>query len=246
MAMSSKSRGSTPVKQLRILVVDDEERICIVLGTKLKAAGHEALIANDGKQAIEMIRDAKPDIVILDLLLPGMSGFDVLKELRRISRVPVIILSVKGADDDKIRGLQLGADDYLPKPFNPDELLARIEAVMRRSMYAKKRKVPRQFVSGDLVIDFDTHTVLKDHQEIYLTRIEWRLLTEFVTNAGRPILYKDILTRVWGPDRSNELHLLRVWVNRLRKKIEKGPTRQKLIYTLPCTGYVLKKPANTN
>jgi DNA-binding response OmpR family regulator len=232
------------VKHLRILVVDDEERICIVLGTKLKAAGHEALIANDGKRAIEMVRDAKPDIVILDLLLPGMSGFDVLKELRRISKVPVIILSVKGADDDKIRGLQLGADDYLPKPFNPDELLARIEAVMRRSVYARKRRVPKQFISGDLTIDFDTHRVVRNHQEIYLTRIEWRLLTEFVANAGRPILYSDILTRVWGPDRSNELHLLRVWVNRLRKKIEKGPTRRKLIYTLPCTGYVLRKPSN--
>jgi DNA-binding response OmpR family regulator len=232
------------VKNLRILVVDDEERICIVLGTKLKAAGHEALIANDGKQAIEMVRDTKPDIVILDLLLPGISGFDVLREVRKTSRVPIIILSVKGADDDKIRGLQLGADDYLPKPFNPDELLARIEAVMRRSAYAKRKKVPKQFVSGDLVVDFDTHTVLRGNHEIYLTRIEWKLLTEFVANAGRPILYNDILSRVWGPDRSNELHLLRVWVNRLRKKIEKGPAHRKLIYTLPCTGYVLRKPSN--
>ena len=229
------------MKHLRILVVDDEESICIVLGTKLRAAGHEVLIANDGTQAIELVKREKPDIVVLDLLLPGMSGFDVLKELRSISKIPVIILSVKGADNDKIRGLQLGADDYLPKPFNPDELMARIEAVMRRTVQSKKRRVPKQFISGDLTIDFDTHTVRKNGEEVYLTRIEWRLLSEFIANAGRPILYGDLLTRVWGPERSNELHLLRVWVNRLRKKIDSGPGRQKIIQTLPCTGYVLRK-----
>jgi DNA-binding response OmpR family regulator len=224
--------------------VDDEERICIVLGTKLKAAGHEVLIANDGMQAIELVKREKPDIIVLDLLLPRMSGFDVLKELRGISKIPVIILSVKGADNDKIRGLQIGADDYLPKPFNPDELIARIEAIMRRTGQSKKRRVPKHFVSGDLVIDFDTHTVRKNDEEVYLTRIEWRLLSEFVSNVGRPVLYGDLLTRVWGPERSNELHLLRVWVNRLRKKIDSGPSRQKIIQTLPCTGYVLRKPSN--
>ena len=232
------------MKHLRILVVDDEERICIVLGTKLRAAGHEVLIANDGMHAIELVKREKPDIVVLDLLLPRMSGFDVLKEIRGISKIPVIILSVKGADNDKIRGLQLGADDYLPKPFNPDELLARIEAVMRRAIQSKKRRVPKQFTSGDLTIDFDSHTVLKNGEEVYLTRIEWRLLSEFVSNVGRPILYGDLLTRVWGPERSNELHLLRVWVNRLRKKIDSGPARQKIIQTLPCTGYVLRKSSS--
>ena len=160
------------MKQFRILVVDDEERILNFLRSKLKASGYEVLTASNGVAALEQAQAQDPDMIVLDLIMPKMDGFETLKELRSFSAVPVIILSAREADADKIKGLGLGADDYLPKPFNPDELVARVEAVRRRLEPAERRKIPELFTLGDVTIDFKSRSVVVRGEEKYLTRIE--------------------------------------------------------------------------
>lgn len=224
-----------------ILLVDDEERIINFLRTKLKISGYDVLVATNGPEALEQLRAHEPDLVVLDLVMPRMDGFEVLKELRSFSSVPVIILSAKKADVDKIKGLHLGADDYLPKPFNPDELLARIEAVKRRMEPIERRKTSETISLGNVVMDFNTHSVSVKGKAEYLTRIEWLLLSELAQNAGRVMLYEELLSRVWGPEYRNDVQLLRTWVSRLRSKLEDTPDNPKLIQTMPRVGYIIKQ-----
>ncbi len=224
-----------------ILLVDDEERIVNFLKAKLRIAGYDILIATNGAEALEQFETHQPDLVILDLIMPTMDGFEVLKELRSFSSVPVIILSAKRADVDKIKGLHLGADDYLPKPFNPDELLARIEAVKRRIEPVERRKTSETLTFGDIVMDFKTHSISVKGRAEYLTRIEWLLLSELAQNAGRVMLYEELLSRVWGPEYRNDVQLLRTWVSRIRSKLEEKPDDPKLIVTMPRVGYILKQ-----
>lgn len=225
------------MKQFSILLVDDEERILNFLRAKLKALGYEVFTASDGIQALEQVRAQEPDLV-----MPGMDGFDTLKELRSFSAVPVIVLSARGSDADKIKGLELGADDYLPKPFNPDELMARIEAVRRRLAPAEKRKTSERLSLGDVTIDFKRHLVTVGGEEKYLTRIEWLLLGELARNAGRLLFYEELLTRVWGTEYHDDVQLLRTWISRLRFKLERDPDNPELIRTIPKTGYILDIP----
>jgi DNA-binding response OmpR family regulator len=230
------------VKQFRILVVDDEERILNFLSSKLKASGYDVLTASNGRGGLEQAQAQEPDLIVLDLLMPKMDGLEMLKELRAFSAVPVIILTAKGADADRIKGFQLGADDYLPKPFNPDELVARIEAVRRRLEPSEKRKVPEVFQLGEVTIDFKKHSVRVRGEEKYLTRIEWLLLGQLVSNAGRLMFYEELLTRVWGPEYRDDVQILRTWVSRLRGKLESDPNAPKLIRTVPKTGYIVDQP----
>ena len=225
-----------------ILLVDDEERIVNFLRAKFRISGYDVLVATNGSEALEQFRTHQPDLVILDLVMPKMDGFEVLKELRSFSSTPVIILSAKRADVDKIKGLHLGADDYLPKPFNPDELLARIEAVKRRMEPPERRKTSESLSFGDIVMDFRTHSVSVKGNAEYLTRIEWLLLSELAQNAGRVMLYEELLSRVWGPEYRNDVQLLRTWISRLRSKLEEKPDEPKLIVTMPRVGYILKQP----
>jgi DNA-binding response OmpR family regulator len=229
------------VDKFCILLVDDEERIINFLRTKLKISGYDVLVATNGTEALEQFRAHEPDLVVLDLVMPRMDGFEVLKELRSFSSVPVIILSAKKADVDKIKGLHLGADDYLPKPFNPDELLARIEAVKRRLEPIERRKTTETISLGDVVMDFNTHSVSVKGKAEYLTRIEWLLLSELAKNAGRVMLYEELLSRVWGPEYRNDVQLLRTWVSRLRSKLEDTADDPKLILTMPRVGYIIKQ-----
>jgi two-component system KDP operon response regulator KdpE len=229
------------VDKFTILLVDDEERIVNFLKAKLRIAGYDILIATNGAEALEQFETHQPDLVILDLIMPTMDGFEVLKELRSFSSVPVIILSAKRADVDKIKGLHLGADDYLPKPFNPDELLARIEAVKRRIEPVERRKTSETLTFGDIVMDFKTHSISIKGRAEYLTRIEWLLLSELAQNAGRVMLYEELLSRVWGPEYRNDVQLLRTWVSRIRSKLEEKPDDPKLIVTMPRVGYILKQ-----
>jgi two-component system KDP operon response regulator KdpE len=229
------------VDKFTILLVDDEERIVNFLKAKLRIAGYDILIATNGAEALEQFETHQPDLVILDLIMPTMDGFEVLKELRSFSSVPVIILSAKRADVDKIKGLHLGADDYLPKPFNPDELLARIEAVKRRIEPVERRKTSETLTFGDIVMDFKTHSISVKGRAEYLTRIEWLLLSELAQNAGRVMLYEELLSRVWGPEYRNDVQLLRTWVSRIRSKLEEKPDDPKLIVTMPRVGYILKQ-----
>lgn len=230
------------MKQFCILVVDDEVRILNFLKSKLKAAGYEVLTASNGREALEQFQVREPDLIVLDVLMPAMGGFEMLKELRTFSRVPVIILSAKGADTDKIKGLSLGADDYLPKPFNPDELVARIKAVRRRLEATLTSKALEQTSLGNVHIDFKGHHVVVRGEEKYLTRIEWLLLRELALNVGRLMPYEELLTRVWGPEYRNDVQILRTWISRLRHKLEESSNAPSLISTIPKVGYIINQP----
>jgi DNA-binding response OmpR family regulator len=231
------------MKQFRVLVVDDEPRILNFLSSKLRASGYEVLTARNGAEALEQVPAHEPDLVVLDVMMPKMDGFETLKEIRSFSSVPVIILSAKGSNTDKVKGLDLGADDYLAKPFSPDELIARIEAVRRRLAPAEKRKAYEQLSLGDLTIDFRKRLVIVKGKEARLTRIEWLLLSELAQNAGSLMLYSDLLTRVWGPEYRDDVQILRTWISRLRDKVENDPNTPTLIRTIPKTGYMIDQPS---
>jgi len=228
------------VKQFRILIVDDEVRIIKFLEVKLKASGYEVLTANEGKVAIEIVETQEPDLVVLDIVMPGLDGFETLKQIRAVSGVPVIILSARDKSTDKILGLELGADDYLAKPFNPDELVARIETVKRRLATNENRIVYDDFSTGNLNIDFKRRSVKVDDNEVHLTRIEWLLLSELAQNAGNLMIYEDLLARIWGPEYRNDIQILRTWISRLRNKVEKDPKNPAIIKTVPKTGYMVE------
>lgn len=227
------------MRQFRVLLVDDEQRILNFLSSKLRASGYGVLIASNGVEALEQVQAQEPDLVVLDILMPKKDGLETLKELRTFSPVSVIILSAKGTNADKVKGLSLGADDYLAKPFSPDELIARIEAVRRRLSPDDKRRIRDQLSLGDLVIDLKKRLVIVRGKEARLTRIEWLLLSELAQNAGSLMLYSDLLTRIWGPEYRDDLQILRTWISRLRKKIESEPNNPKLIRTIPKTGYIM-------
>ena len=230
------------MKKFRILAVDDEERILNFLRSKLKASGYEVLTASNGLEGLEQAQTQEPDLIVLDLLMPRMDGLEMLKEVRSFSNVPVIILTARGTDVDRIKGLQLGADDYLPKPFNPDELVARIEAVKRRLEPGERHKIPEVIKLGHVSIDFNKHEVLVSGEGKYLTRIEWLLLSQLINNIGRLMLYEELLTRVWGPEYRDDVQLLRTCISRLRSKLGDGSSESRLIRTIPKTGYMIDQP----
>ena len=230
------------MKRFRILVVDDEERILNFLSTKLKASGYEVLTATNGVKGLEQVQAQEPDLVVLDLLMPKMDGLEMLKQVRTFSPVPVIILTAKGTDTDRIKGLQLGADDYLAKPFNPDELVARIEAIRRRLEPDERRQTTEVLEMGNITVDFRKRNVMVNGQDKYLTRTEWLLLSQLINNAGRLMLYGELLTQVWGPEYRDDVQILRTWISRLRGKLESDPDNP-LIRTVPKTGYIIDHPA---
>jgi len=232
------------MKRFCILLVDDEQRILAFLHSKLRVSGYEVITASNGLEALEQVQAQEPDLVVLDIMMPKKDGFETLKELRTFSPVPVIILSAKGSQEDKIKGLGLGADDYLAKPFSPDELVARIEAVRRRLSSGEKRKILEQFSLGNVAVDFKKHHVLVKGTEVYLTRIEWLLLNELAQNAGSLMLYSDLLARVWGPEYRDDVQILRTWISRLRNKLETDTDQPAFIRTIPKTGYTIDQPSS--
>jgi two-component system KDP operon response regulator KdpE len=226
------------MKRFSILLVDDEERILNFLKTKLKSSGYDVMLACDGNEAIKQARDQEPDLIILDVMMPKKDGFEALRELRSFSTVPVIMLSAVGEDADRIKGLGLGADDYLPKPFNPDELIARIEAVRRRLSKVERKTNPDKLVFEDLIINYENRIVSVRGKERKLTRIEWLLLIEMAGNAGHLMFYTELLTKVWGPEYRDDVQILRTWISRLRNKLEEDPDNPQIITTIPKTGYI--------
>ena len=256
MALSTKIKkmdNQTPVNygrkkiydlrhKFKILLVDDEERILRFLKTKLKTLGYNIITANNGIEAFEQFQGQQPDLVILDVIMPKMNGFQTLQELRTISTVPVIMLSAMGDDTNRIKGLGLGADDYLAKPFNPDELVAKIEAIKRRLNLPEPKAPPKELILHDIKINFDEYRITVRGKEVKLTRVEWLLLYELAMNAGQLMFYSDLLTRVWGPEYRNELQILRTWICRLRQKIEGDDNSFKIISTAPKTGYIFIPP----
>jgi two-component system KDP operon response regulator KdpE len=229
------------MKRFVILLVDDEERILNFLKTKLKMLSYEVILASNGVEALEQIREQEPDLVVLDVLMPKKNGFETLKELRTFSPVPVIMLSARGDDSDRIKGLELGADDYIAKPFNPDELVARIEAIRRRLSSLERKNTPRELVVQGLKINFDERILVVRGKEVKMTRIEWLLLTELAVNAGHLMTYHDLLSAIWGPEFRDDVQILRTWISRLRQKIEIDPAIPKFITMVPKTGYIFNK-----
>jgi len=231
------------MKRFTILVVDDDEQILDFLRPKLRGAGYNVLTASNGFEALEQAKAQEPDLLVLDLAMPEKDGLETLKEIRDFSAVPVIVLSARGADADKIKGLELGADDYLSKPFNPDELLARIRALQRRFEPAETRKTLKPLSFEDLTVDFDKRLIVVGGEEKQLTNIEWLLLSELARNAGRLVTYHHLLTTVWGAEYHDDIQLVRSWISRLRHKIEKDPGNPKLIRNLPKAGYIMNQPS---
>ena len=222
---------------MKVLVVDDEPDVRALVASALSYANTDVQVveAGDGEEALEVLRDASPDIVVLDVMMPIRDGFSVLEELRRESTVPVIVLTARGLEHDKIRGLELGADDYMVKPFSPRELVARIQAVARRAVPAQQR--PGTIDRGDVRIDLAARKVFRGGSEIRLTPIEFNLLVELATRAGEAVSHETLLTKVWGPEYRTEGHYLKVYVGRLRDKLESDPESPKLIETVRGVGY---------
>jgi two-component system, OmpR family, KDP operon response regulator KdpE len=231
---SDKRDSSQPV----VLAVDDDTGILQFIKLELSTQGFIVILARSGEEAIQLVESQRPDIVLLDVIMPEMNGLEVLRRLREISRVPVVLLTAKNRDQDKIRGLDMGADDYLPKPFNPEELSARVRAVLRR---VKNPTAKRSVVkSGAIEIDLERRVVRKLGEPVTLTRTEWMLLQHLAANPGRTLLNAELLTRVWGPEYGSDLQYLRVWVSRLRSKLgEEGKPNRSLITTVSGVGYIL-------
>jgi len=222
---------------VRVLIVDDEPDVRALVGTALGYTQEpvEVLEAADGDEALAIIRTKEPDIVVLDLAMPSRDGFSVLGELRRESMLPVIVLTARGLEHDKIRGLELGADDYMTKPFSPRELVLRIQTVLRRSKREPGR--PGTIERGDLRIDLAARQVHRAGSEIRLTPTEFNLLVELATRANEALTHEALLQRVWGPEYRTEGHYLKVYIGRLREKLEVEPASPQLIETVRGVGY---------
>lgn len=223
----------------KILIVDDEPQIRRVLRTTLTSQGYTVVEARSGDEALEEIRHERPDLILLDVNMPGRSGFETCTEIRATSDVPIIMLTVRNTERDKVQALDAGADDYVVKPFGVEELMARIRAALRR--VTPPESVP-PFLSADLKIDFEKRTVLVKGQAVRLTPKEFELLRQLVANQGKAIAHRRLLQAVWGPDYGEETEYLRVFINQLRKKIEPDPRRPRFLHTDPWIGYRFEGP----
>lgn len=226
-----------PFKNRRILVVDDEERMVRFIRLNLEHDGFQVTEAYRGAQALDRLRTAIPDLVLLDVMLPDLDGFEVLRIVREFSKVPVIMLTAKGEENDRVLGLELGADDYVTKPFSPRELVSRVRAVLRRTETATGSIHGLIQVDDRLKMDFDRHEVWVNNELIDLRPTEYRLLYHLVQNAGWVVSHDQILTNVWGYEYRDQPHYVRLYINYLRKKIEEDPANPKYILTERGIGY---------
>jgi len=224
-----------------VLVVDDERRYRELLEMNLSRRGYRVLQAVDGLGALNAVEREELDLVVLDLKLPDMDGYEVCRRIREQSTVPIIMLTARAEEEQKIRGLKLGADDYITKPFSADELLARVEAVLRRTEAARGTSVRPPFDAGELHIDFDQHRVTLRGQEVELSPGEFRLLAQLAANVGRVMVQDELLRQVWGPGYSGATALLQTAIRRLRRKIEDDPGSPQYIVTKRGVGYVFSK-----
>ena len=222
------------MKSATILVVDDEPQIRRVMRATLSSQGYSIVEARDGEEALAKFRRERPDLVLLDMNMPGMDGLETCREIRAGSNVPIIMLTVRSSEKDKVRSLDAGADDYVIKPFGMQELLARIRAALRRT---SPTEALAPIVTKDLKINFENRSVIARGEDVHLTPKEFELLRQLVANQGKPLSHRRLLQAVWGPDYGDETEYLRVVINQLRKKIEPEPARPKYILTEPWVGY---------
>jgi two-component system KDP operon response regulator KdpE len=225
-------------KNRSILVVDDEERMARFIRLNLEHDGFQVIEAYRGMKAIDLMRTEMPDLILLDVMMPDMSGFEVLKIIREVSNVPVIMLTAKGEEDDRVRGLELGADDYITKPFSPRELVSRVRAVLRRTEAASVSSRNEVIEVDDrLKIDFGRREVWVNGELVKLRPTEYRLLFHLVQNAGWVVTYDQLLSKVWGYEYRDEPHYVRLYINYLRQKLEEDPSNPKYILTERGVGY---------
>jgi two-component system KDP operon response regulator KdpE len=219
----------------RILVVDDEAQITRVLRTTLSAQGYDIRVANDGEMALELMKNWSPHVVITDLAMPNLDGVGLCKQIRQMSQVPIIVLSVRGQDRSKVEALDAGADDYVTKPFSMNELLARIRAQLRRTPAVEEQ--PSAITTGDFVINLDARSVNVNGHLVHLTPKEFDLLVYLAQRPGKVVTHRALLAAVWGPNSIEQPEYLRVFVGQLRKKIEPDPSSPRYLQTEPWVGY---------
>ena len=220
-----------------VLVADDEPRITKLVSIALGEEGFRVVTASGGAEALQKAEEVRPDIVLLDIVMPDMDGIEVMRQLRERRPVPVILLTAKGSISDKAKGLDLGADDYIAKPFHPDELAARVRAVLRRSDGGSPGSGVLKF--DDVEIDLERRLVTRAGQLVQLSRTEWLLLQHLAANPGKVVLHTELLTKVWGPEYRDDLQYLRVWVSRVRRKLGSEPGDPGRIKTFQGIGYLL-------
>lgn len=225
-----------------ILAVDDEPRVLKLLEANLKSSGYAVLTSADGEQALQTIEREMPDLVLLDLMLPKMDGYAVCRRIREVSAVPVIMLTARSAQVDLIHGFEVGADDYLTKPFSIAELLMRVAAVLRRSKWPEEIVTREIFKAGPIEIDFAQHHVTSAGSAVKLTPTEYRLLAYMASNPNRVLTHRELLRAVWGPEYGDETEYLRVYMRYLRQKLEPEPSDPQYLLTQPGAGYMLRQP----
>jgi len=226
------------VKQHTILVADDEPRLVRLVKANLEVDNYRVLVAYDGASALKIVEMEQPDLVILDIMLPDMDGYEVCQRIREFSAVPVIMLTARAREKDRIQGFDAGADDYLTKPFSTQELLARVKAVLRRST-SRQEQLVAVYRSQGLVVDFVQRRVFVGEREVFLTPTEYTLLYHLAQNAGKVMLHGELLSRVWGPEYRDELQYLRGYISNLRKKLEDDPSHPRYILSRPGIGYYM-------
>jgi DNA-binding response OmpR family regulator len=228
------------MKTDRILIVDDDMSIRKFVRANLEARGYEVLQAGDGDEGIQIIESELPDLILLDIMMPKVDGQEVCRRVRAWSEIPIIILSARESEMDKVKCLECGADDYLTKPFSLRELLARIKAVLRRSPYNKENVIQSKYQQGDLMIDLGANKVMLEGQNVILTKTEYKILSYLVVNAGRVLTTNQILEKVWGFDYIGDNHILQVSIARLRKHLKDDYKVAKYIQTYSGIGYTIK------
>ena len=223
---------------IRVLVVDDEPRYLRTIQTTLRPDGYAVLSASDGETAIQLAATKEPNLILLDVRLPDLSGFEVCRQIREFSTVPIIMLTALAETDDKIKGLEAGADDYVTKPFSAGELLARISAVLRRVTLDERRPSQEVFRAGNFEVDFNQRIVRVDDRQVKLTPIEYRLLCEMINRRGQVLVPSYLLQKVWGEGYEADEHLVYLAIHRLRRKIERDPDSPQFIQNRPGMGYL--------
>ena len=227
-------------KKVKILVVDDEPKIRLFIRTNLEARGYEVHLAQDGVEAVEKAALVSPDVIVLDVNMPRMDGIEACRRIREWTNTPIIILSVREDEKDKVKALNEGADDYVTKPFGIEELLARIKVALRHS--AGSTTSTSVFTARDLEVDLSQHVVKRRGEIIKLTRTEYELLAYLVSHHGKVLTHKELLHNVWGPEYGEESEYVRVFINQLRRKVEDDPSNPQFVLTEPRIGYRFVKP----
>ena len=234
-----KEIGDTMTKKLRILVVDDEQLYRHLVKVNLESEGYDVFASSNGEECLEAVSNKHPDLVILDVMMPKLDGFSTLDRIRQFSQVPVIMLTGKNEEHDRVRGLNAGADDYVSKPFSATELIARVKAVLHRSASVEQGITNRFFTHDDLKIDLARAEIWRDDTPIYLSATEYKLLIQFAHNVGKVMASEELLSAIWGPQYRDDKEILWVSIARLRQKLEKDPHNPKHIVTRSGLGYLM-------